>query len=80
MGGHSPEVDAANAGNGALSIESSGTGKRRDDLEGVFEFIDEHVGVVAIGQPPGLFSSNVFRAVAVTVHNAMANGTFCSCG
>jgi len=60
MDGDSPEVDAANAGNGRLSVEGSGTWKRRDDLERLFEFLGEHVGVVAIGQPPGLLSSNVF--------------------
>jgi hypothetical protein len=26
----------------------------------LFEFLGEHVGVVAIGQPPGLLSPNVF--------------------
>ena len=60
MDGDSPEVDAANAGNGRLSVEGSGTWKRRDDLERLFEFLGEHVGVVAIGQPPGLLSPNVF--------------------
>jgi hypothetical protein len=49
MGGDSPEVDATNAGNGGLSVESSHTWKRRDDLKRVFEFLGEHVGVVAIG-------------------------------
>jgi len=49
MGGDSPEVDAANAGNRGLSVESSHTRKRSDDLKGVFEFLGEHVGVVAIG-------------------------------
>ena len=33
MDGGSPEVDAANAGNGRLSVEGFGTWKRRDDLE-----------------------------------------------
>ncbi len=54
------EVDAANAGNGRLSVEGAGAGKHRDDLERLFEFLGEHVGVVAIGQPPGLLSPNVF--------------------
>ena len=58
--GDSPEVDAANAGNGRLSVEGSGTWKHRDDLERLFEFLGEHVGVVAIGRPPGLLSPNVF--------------------
>ena len=52
MDGDSPEVDAANTGNGRLSVEGSGTWKRRDDLERLFEFLGEHVGVVAIRQPP----------------------------
>jgi hypothetical protein len=60
MDGDSTEVDAANAGNGRLRVEGSGTWKRRDDLERLFEFLGEHVGVVAIGQPPGLLSPNVF--------------------
>ena len=59
MDGDPPEVDAANAGNGRLSVESSGTRKGRDDLERLFEFLGEHVGVVAIGQPPCLLSPNV---------------------
>jgi len=60
MDGDSPEVDAANAGDGRLSVEGSGTWKGRDDLERLFEFLGEDVGVVAIGQPPGLLSANVF--------------------
>ena len=60
MDGDSPEVDAANAGNGRLSVEGSGTWKHRDDLERLFEFLGEHVEVIAIGQPPGLLSPNVF--------------------
>lgn len=60
MDGDSPEVDAANAGNGRLSVEGSGTWKRRDDLERLFEFLGEHVGVVAIGQPPCFLAMNVF--------------------
>ena len=44
MDGDSPEIDAANAGNGRLSVEGSGTWKRRDDLERLFEFLGEHVG------------------------------------
>ena len=60
MDGDSPEVDPANAGNGRLSVAGSGTWKCRDDLERLFEFFGEHVGVVAIGQPPRLLSSNVF--------------------
>lgn len=61
MDGNSPEVDAANARNWGLRVEGSGTWKRRDDLERLFEFLGEHVGVVAIGQPPGLLSPNVFQ-------------------
>jgi hypothetical protein len=57
MEGDSPEVDATNARNGRLSVQGSGTWKRRDDLERLFEFLGEHVGVVAIGQPPGLLSA-----------------------
>ena len=60
MDGDSPEVDAANAGNGRLSVEGSGTRKGRDDLERLFEFLGEHVGVVAIGQPPCFLAPNVF--------------------
>ena len=60
MDGDSPEVDAANAGNGRLSVDGSGTWKRRDDLERLFEFLGEHVGVVAIGQPPCFLAPNVF--------------------
>ena len=60
MDGDSPEVDAANAGNGRLSVEGSGTRKGRDDLERLFEFLREHVGVVAIGQPPCFLAPNVF--------------------
>jgi hypothetical protein len=29
-------------------------------VERLFEFLSEHIGVVAIGQPPGFLSSNVF--------------------
>ena len=43
MDGDSPEVNAANAGNGRPSITGSGTWKRRDDLERLFEFLGEHV-------------------------------------
>ena len=60
MDGDSPEVDAANAGNGRLSVEGSGTRKGCDDLERLFEFLREHVGVVAIGQPPCFLAPNVF--------------------
>ena len=60
MGVDSPEVDTANAGNGRLSVQASGPWKRRDDLERLFEFLGEHVGVVAIGQPPGFLAPNVF--------------------
>jgi hypothetical protein len=60
MDGDSPKVDAANARNGRLNVDASGAWKRRDDLERVFEFLGEHVGVIAIGQPPGLLSPNVF--------------------
>jgi hypothetical protein len=49
MGGNSPEVDAANAGNWGLRVEGSGTWKRRDNLERLFEFLGERVVVVAIG-------------------------------
>src|SRR4051794_11603032 len=60
MDGDSPEVNAANAGNGRLSVEGSGTWKHRDDLERLFKFLGEHVGMLAIGQPPCLFSPKVF--------------------
>ena len=60
MDGKSPQVDAANAGNWRLRVEGSGARKRRDDLERLFEFLGENVRVVAIGQPPGLLSPNVF--------------------
>ena len=46
---NSPEVDAANAGNWGLSVEGSGTRKRRDNLERLLKFLGEHVVVVAIG-------------------------------
>ena len=60
MGGKFPEVDAANARNGRLSIEGSDTWKGPDDLERSFEFLGEDVSVIAIGQPPGLLPSNMF--------------------
>ena len=60
MDGDSPEVDAANAGNGRLGVDGSGTWKGRDDLERLFKFLGEHVGVVAIGQPPCFLAPNVF--------------------
>ena len=60
MGVDSPEVDTANAGNGRQSVQGSGTWKRRDDLERLFEFLGEHFGVVTIGQPPNLLAMNVF--------------------
>ena len=44
MYGDSPEVNAANAGNGRLSVEGSGTWKHRDDLERLFKFLGEHGG------------------------------------
>ena len=59
MDGDCSEVDAANAGNGRLSVEGAGAEKHRDDLERLFEFLGEHVGVVAIGQPPGLLAERV---------------------
>ncbi len=48
------------AGNWRLSVEASGPWKRRDDPERLFEFLGEHIRVVAIGQPPGLLPPNVF--------------------
>jgi hypothetical protein len=41
VGTDSPEVYAANAGNGGLTVESSGTWKPGDDLECLFEFLGE---------------------------------------
>src|SRR5712692_1802190 len=55
----SPEVEAANAGNGRLRVRGSGAWKRGDDFERLVEFLGEHVGVVAIGQPPGFFCPNM---------------------
>ena len=46
MDGDSPEVDAANAGNGRLSVEGVRHLEGRDDLERLFEFLGEHVGLV----------------------------------
>ena len=71
MGVDSPEVDTANAGNGRLSVQGSGTWKHRDDLERLFEFLGEHVGVVTIGQPPGLLSPNVFLRSGCEVNAAI---------
>src|SRR4051812_48566173 len=59
VGDDSPEVDATNAGNGRLSVWSSGAWKRRDDLERLFEFLREYSGVVAVPEPPGFLSPNV---------------------
>ena len=47
-------------GTGELGVKSSGTRKRGDDHERLFEFFGEQRGVVSIGQPPGLLSPNVF--------------------
>lgn len=60
MEADSPEVDATNAGERETERTGFRHWKRRDDLERLFEFLGEHVGVVAIGQPPGLLSPNVF--------------------
>ena len=60
VGCDSPEVNATNAGNGRLRVESSGSWKCGDHLERFFEFLSEHVGVVAICDPPCLLPPNMF--------------------
>ena len=60
MGIDSSEVDAPNTWNGRLRVERSNSRKRPDDLDRLFEFLSEYVGMVAIGQPPGFLSAEMF--------------------
>ena len=46
-------------------VQRSSARKRRDDLEGLFEFLGEHFSMVAIGQPPGFFACDVLLGSSV---------------
>jgi hypothetical protein len=73
VGGDSPEVDAANARNRGLSVESSGAWECRDDLKRLFEFLREYVGVISIDHPPGLLSPNVFLRSSCEANAAISS-------
>ena len=53
MGGDSPEVHASDARDGRVRVERSSAWKSRDDLQGLFKFFGEDLGMLAILEPPG---------------------------
>lgn len=54
--GNSPQVDTTDVRDRRSRVDRAGARKERDDLKSLFEFLREHVHMVAVLEPPRLLS------------------------